>query len=136
MMHKWDKRWRGLLLMLSISTMAMMLVGCDSGTGNRLAIPPKGFVADVQQGKKLYRRFCFGCHGKDARGSRRGPPLAHKIYEPSHHADLAFYMAVDQGVTQHHWGFGNMQPVSGVSPEDVGHIIAFVRAEQRKVGVH
>jgi hypothetical protein len=44
-------------------------------------------------------------------------------------------MAVNKGVRQHHWQFGNMPPITGVSPEEGGHIVAYVREEQRKVGI-
>ena len=124
---------------LSIGLTSAVMVGCDTGNGsgasNRLPVPPRGFVGNVEQGKGLYRKYCSACHGRDATGGRTGPPLLHKIYEPGHHADLAFYMAVSNGVRQHHWKFGDMSPVSGVSPEDAGHIVAFIRAEQRKVGI-
>lgn len=42
------------------------------------------------------------CHGENGRGTRVGPPLVHKIYEPSHHGDGAFGRAVRQGVVAHH----------------------------------
>ncbi len=59
------------------------------------------------------------------------PPLVHKIYEPGHHADGAFLLAVSRGVRAHHWPFGDMPPVDGVSQEDVQKIVAYVRALQR-----
>ena len=126
---------RVLLALAGLSVLAV--AGCDSsGSGsNMLPIPPKGFVADAAQGKRLFARHCTACHGRDLRGSRTGPPLLHKYYEPDHHSDLSFYMAVSKGVRQHHWQFGNMPPVSGVSPEQAGHIVAYVREEQRKVGI-
>jgi mono/diheme cytochrome c family protein len=31
--------------------------------------------AAVQAGRKLFLRYCAECHGEDARGSRRAPPL-------------------------------------------------------------
>lgn len=138
-MRRRNKNWGRMLAALGIGLTGALMVACDtgnsSGASSRMPVPPKGFVADVQQGKGLYRRFCASCHGRDMAGAHAGPALLHKIYEPGHHADLAFYMAVSKGVRQHHWKFGDMPPVSGVSPEDAGHIIAFIRAEQRKVGI-
>jgi hypothetical protein len=61
--------------------------------------------------------------------------LRHKIYESSHHSDAAFQLAAKNGVVAHHWKFGDMPPVPGVTPDDVAHITAYVRAEQRKVGI-
>jgi hypothetical protein len=38
-------------------------------------------------------------------------------------------------VRQHHWNFGNMTPIDRLTPEDAGHIIAYVRQKQRAAGV-
>jgi len=57
------------------------------------------------------------------------------VYRPGHHADLAFHFAVRDGVKQHHWPFGDMPPQPGVTPEQVGHAIACVRALQRQAGI-
>lgn len=118
----------------------VLLIACGEqnggATNDRLPLPPAGFVADVKQGEKLFRRNCAGCHGNNALGSQQGPPLIHKVYRPDHHADLAFYMAVSKGAPQHHWQFGDMPPLAGVSPQQVGHIVAYVRAIQRRAGVY
>jgi mono/diheme cytochrome c family protein len=98
-------------------------------------IPADDFPADPARGIELFAANCAGCHGADALGSDRGPPLIHRIYEPSHHSDLAFYRAIALGVHQHHWEFGDMAPVPGVSGEDAAHIIAWVRREQRAAGI-
>lgn len=56
------------------------------------------------------------------------------MYEPGHHADGAFLFAVRNGSRAHHWSFGDMPPIEGLSPEDVEAIIAFVREQQRIQG--
>jgi mono/diheme cytochrome c family protein len=86
-------------------------------------------------GKKLYGEKCVQCHGGDLRGTKEGPPLVHRIYEPSHHGDVAAQIAVKHGSRQHHWNFGDMKPVPGVSADEIAHITAYVRAEQRKAGI-
>lgn len=101
----------------------------------RLHLPGPDFVADIARGKQLFAANCARCHGVAGRGTDQGPPLVDQTYRPSHHGDLVFHMAVKNGARQHHWGFGDMPPVPGLSPEDVGHIIAYVRAEQRKAGI-
>ena len=98
-------------------------------------IPSEGFVADPARGADLFAAHCAVCHGDGALGSDQGPPLIHRIYEPSHHADISFYRAVALGVHQHHWEFGDMAPVTGVSGEDTAHIIAWIRREQRAAGI-
>jgi hypothetical protein len=35
----------------------------------------------------------------------------------------------------HHWKFGDMAPVPGLTPDDVAQITAYVRLEQRKAGI-
>ncbi|MFY9317343.1 MAG: cytochrome c [Burkholderiales bacterium] len=105
--------------------------------GTRHADPEAERRADDQyrSGEKLYAASCAQCHGADLRGSKEGPPLLHRVYEPSHHGDAAFQIAVKFGSRQHHWNFGDMKPVPGVSADDVAHITAFVRTEQRKAGI-
>jgi len=107
------------------------LVGCEQTRW----LPPPGFVGDPVQGKALFATRCTTCHGLKARGTTQGPPLVHEIYHPSHHADLAFHLAVRNGVKAHHWHFGDMPAQEGFTPEQVGHMSAWVRLEQRKAGI-
>ena len=121
---------------LSIIIMMLLLVACGKESSQSGPfLPPVGFKAKSAQGEPLFNQHCAGCHGKQAKGSNQGPPLIHKVYESSHHGDLSFYRAVKSGVQRHHWQFGNMAPVSGVTAEQTAHIIAYVRREQRKVGI-
>jgi len=83
------------------------------------------------QGQILFEKNCAACHGKNAVGTKSGPPFLHKIYEPNHHADGAFYLAVKTGVRAHHWPFGNMSPVKGVGDADIKLIVDYVRALQK-----
>lgn len=120
--------------------LAVLLAACDgSGKGavqKNDFLPPMGFRGDAAQGQGLFVKNCGICHGRSAQGSQKGPPLIHRIYEPGHHGDFAFYSAAAKGARAHHWQFGDMPPVQGVTPEQVGHIIAFIRREQRAAGIH
>jgi mono/diheme cytochrome c family protein len=87
------------------------------------------------KGKVLFAEHCATCHGADLKGTDKGPPFLHRIYEPSHHGDPSFQVAVRYGVRAHHWPYGDMKPLPGLGPDDVAHIVAFVRAEQRKAGI-
>ena len=125
------------LLLLSAG-LILLATACDrdpAGSGG-LFLPPPGYVADAARGKALFEQHCAQCHGMGGRGTNQGPPLVHRIYEPGHHSDMAFYMAVKQGVRAHHWQFGNMPPREGVSAEEVADIIAYVRREQRRAGIN
>jgi len=91
---------------------------------------------DYQAGEERFNALCSRCHGVHARGTDQGPPLVHKIYEPSHHGDFAFLRAAAQGVRAHHWDFGNMPKIAEASPDDVQLIIQYVRWLQREAGIH
>jgi mono/diheme cytochrome c family protein len=86
-------------------------------------------------GAMLYAAACASCHGAALEGSAQGPPFLHRVYEPSHHADAAFFLAVRRGVRAHHWTFGDMPPVPGLTEAQVEAIVAFVRARQREGGI-
>ena len=98
-----------------------------------IAIPE--LTENGQAGARLFASNCALCHGTHATGTDRGPPLVHEIYEPGHHPDAAFYRAVNQGVAGHHWSFGNMPPVPGVSHRSATKIVAYVRELQRANGI-
>ena len=90
----------------------------------------------AQIGKRAFEATCAACHGDNAAGQDGvAAPLVHKIYEPGHHSDMAFFMAVDNGVRAHHWSFGNMPPVPALTKGDVKAIVAYVRELQRENGI-
>ncbi|MDD9916910.1 MAG: cytochrome c [Rhodospirillaceae bacterium] len=86
-------------------------------------------------GKQLYDAKCAECHGVNTVGTNKGPPFLHRVYHPGHHGDGAFFYAVRRGVKQHHWPFGNMPPVPGLTDEQIKSIIRYVRALQDANGV-
>lgn len=86
-------------------------------------------------GRSLYGQACAVCHGQALEGTNAGPTFLDRIYAPWHHADIAFIFAVERGVRAHHWNFGNMAPVEGLSHEQVLAIIAFIREQQRAAGI-
>ena len=113
---------------------AVLLQSCELPNPEQVRtnqyLPVKDVTPDISIGKVKFEAYCIRCHGKDAQGSSHGPPLVDEIYNPDHHADQAFRWAVKDGVTQHHWHFGNMPPITKATPEDVAHIIAYVRQLQ------
>ena len=88
----------------------------------------------VAEGAVLYEDKCAECHGTDLRGTERGPSHLSEVYVPGHHSDGAFQLAVTAGSPQHHWDFGPMPPIDGLSQADVAAIVAFVRERQRTEG--
>lgn len=120
--------------LLTVTLVAACGQADDAERLARLGLPATGYMADVGQGASTYAAKCRECHGPAARGTDKGPPLVHGYYVPNHHADLAFYRAVKQGVVQHHWEFGDMPAQPDVTPERVADIIAYVRGLQQKQG--
>jgi len=88
-------------------------------------------------GKRIFDSACAACHGANAAGTNGlAPPLVHKVYEPGHHADEAFQRAASLGVKSHHWSFGDMPPVQGLTRGDVTMIVTYIRELQRANGIH
>lgn len=104
-----------------------------SGAPTQFVLPE--LSATALRGQAVFDAVCAACHGKNALGSDKGPPLIHPIYNPGHHGDEAFYRAVRMGSPQHHWRFGDMPPQTSVSTEQVAEIIAYVRETQRANGI-
>lgn len=102
----------------------------------RLPNPPAPTPAVLAQGDTLFHARCTRCHGTWALGTDSGPPLLHAIYAPAHHADASFVLAVRQGVRAHHWTYGDMPPVPGLSDEQVVQVTAYVRWLQSEAGIH
>ena len=129
-----DERWGRVLTCV----LALVAAGCakdDNQVAQRLAsLPPT--PAAHRTGEQLFDRNCAGCHGPKARGTEGGPPLAHRVYEPGHHSDQAFYLAARNGVVAHHWRFGNMPAQPQVTEADMAAIVAYVRWVQREAGVY
>lgn len=99
--------------------------------------PPALLSAEAELGKRAFDAVCAACHGQDAAGKMgSGPPLVHKIYEPNHHGDMAFQLAVQNGVRAHHWKFGDMPAQGGLTRADVAGIVTYVRELQRANGIN
>ena len=98
---------------------------------------PQDLSANAVTGRAIFENACVACHGENAVG-RDGyaPPLVHRIYEPSHHGDEAFQIAAARGVRSHHWPFGNMAPVEGLTRGDVAMVITYIRELQRANGIN
>lgn len=129
---------RGARWVAIIWATTILLSACGGGASSNPAANRVAGVdvpAEYADGKRLYDTHCARCHGVHAAGTGRGPSFLSNIYEPSHHGDQAFLLAVKRGVTAHHWGFGNMPPVPGISDDDIAHIVGYVRWAQRVAGI-
>lgn len=109
----------------------LLLTACGGGD---LAGPAA--AGDPVAGKEAYDANCASCHGPGGTGTTKGPPFLDRVYEPSHHGDAAFLIAVRSGSPAHHWDFGDMPPVPGVTDAQVTDIVAYVRGLQRAAGIN
>ncbi len=142
-MNRWQKHHAIKKIIMSLC--CVFVLGCSENGSNAqsastaaptiLASTEKPLPAEFNEGEEKFNTFCSRCHGPQGQGTNNGPPLVHKIYEPSHHADIAFQRAAAQGVRAHHWKFGNMPKIEGVTPEDVTHIVGYIRWLQRQAGI-
>lgn len=118
----------------------LWLSGNNKPTHQREALAivrlPATFSAKALQGRAQFSEKCAACHGTNGEGKNGfAPPLVHKIYEPGHHGDGAFYRAAKYGVRAHHWPFGNMPPIEGVTQNEIAQIISYIRELQRANGI-
>lgn len=91
----------------------------------------------AKAGETAFEQKCAVCHGENAAGQDGvAPPLIHIIYEPSHHGDQSFYLAAKNGVRAHHWPFGNMPAVEGITDQEIADITYYIREVQRANGIN
>ena len=91
--------------------------------------------AAAVEGKQAFDANCAQCHGKNASGTDKGPPLVHNIYNSGHHADQSFFLAAKRGVRRHHWPYGNMPPQPQVTNAELTVIVKYVRELQVANGI-
>jgi mono/diheme cytochrome c family protein len=113
-----------------------LLAACGApGAPDVAALEALAVPAALEPGAALFHDHCSQCHGALALGTDTGPPLVHPVYRPAHHGDEAFQIAVARGVRAHHWRFGDMAAVPGLTRGDVEQITAYIRWLQRAAGI-
>lgn len=121
----------GLILSQSLGVFRVNSVAESSAS----IVKPSRLTVLAAQGRGYFEEKCASCHGKLAAGTEQGPPFIHAIYNPGHHSDEAFMRAPRTGVRAHHWNFGDMPPVEGVTDAQLRAIVAYVRELQRANGI-
>lgn len=125
----------GIALSLAITLSAIGIVGCAGQAPVTAPEVTAKTPSEFLTGESLYNTSCAKCHGQRGAGTDEGPPMLDQTYAPNHHADGAFYLAVERGVNPHHWRFGRMPPIEGLSRDDVAEIIGYVRWLQQAAGI-
>lgn len=125
----------GLGLLVAVVALAMALTACatEGASSDRSDRPSK--TGAGANGAALYKQKCGSCHGADLKGTDRGPSQLSVVYAPDHHPDEAYRSAIANGARAHHWSFGDMAPVKGLTADQVDAIIDYVRAQQREHGL-
>jgi mono/diheme cytochrome c family protein len=123
------------LIVLAIAgVVAFTYFNQGSRGAKTVAIRVPELSTQAKRGARAFESNCARCHGANAGGSDNGPPLVHRIYEPSHHDDIAIRRAVRLGVKPHHWRFGSM-PRIDVSNRELDGIITYIRELQQANGI-
>ncbi len=118
---------KSLLLRLVVVFVLMPVSAVPALSAEEIKIP-----FHLAKGQLLYEKYCSSCHGLQLNGSDKGPPLIHPFYKPSHHNDKSVYRAALKGVKQHHWNFGDMPPVVGMTPGKMDRVVPYLRYYQRQ----
>lgn len=137
-----------LLGVASVAVVGYILIGQPNGPDPAGSSEPTEGLAIVDValpelagnaiiGQRIFDAKCAECHGENAAGKEgSGPPLIHPIYRAGHHGDQAFILAARNGVKSHHWPYGNMPPVQGVTDGEVAMVVEFIRSVQQANGVN
>ncbi len=127
------------LTLTGLTLAATLIAGAAGAThpgGKMVPVLVPDLSPEAIRGAARFDAKCASCHGTAGAGNdMAGPPLIHKIYEPGHHGDAAFYFAPLRGAQAHHWRFGDMPPVAGFTEEDARLITIYIREVQKANGI-
>jgi cytochrome c2 len=115
--------------------LALSSAALAASPGESVNVTRPQLSSEAAVGDKAFQRLCAECHGPNAGGSNRGPPLVHRVYAPNHHADFSFLRAMTAGTRAHHWRFGDMAPRPAADETEARAIVRFLREMQRANGI-
>ena len=152
-------RWLSALAVLAVLSAAMLAACADSTADSatpaaspaaatasstvtadvsRAAAPGTPLVATADpsiDAGRLFAANCARCHGGDMKGTADGPSLLDRAYLLIFHPDEEYIRAVLEGVPAHHWEYGDMPRIEGLSRADAIALTAHIRAAQRSAGL-
>jgi mono/diheme cytochrome c family protein len=100
--------------------------GCGLILTAALVWAPGMFAQDAAAGKALYAKSCAGCHG--VAGEPKAALAKALKVEMRHLGGKEVLAKTDAELRKDVLeGFGKMKPVKGLSDQDVGSVIAFMR---------
>ena len=102
-----------------------------------IVLLPNILSQKAQIGKQAFEVNCASCLGKNAADlDGVAQPIVHAIYESGHHGNESFQRAAAVDVRAHHWPFGYMPAVGGVTRGDIKMFTAYIRELQRANGIY
>jgi mono/diheme cytochrome c family protein len=122
-----------ILLAIGLIVGGLRLIRNQAKEQSALVVPD--LSAEAKMGEVAFATYCVECHGKNASGTDKGPPLVNQIYRTSHHGDFSFVRAVTLDVPQHHWLFGSMPPQPEVGQREIDQIVVYLRELQKANGI-
>ncbi len=102
---------------LQLPTLAAAQSQEARATPNPRAGDPEALV----EGAAMFRTFCAGCHGVDARGGTRGPDLTSGSWVHGG-SDAAIFTTISRGVT------GTDMPPAVLDDQEIWGLVAYVRS--------
>lgn len=128
-------KWMVLMMLILVAATIPTLWGKEKISIKASPTIPE-LSASAQHGRVVLNERCADCHGIDGTGgSRKGPPILHSMYRREIFPDFQFKRSVLDGKREKNWRFGPMEPVKGLSDEDINGVIAFVREVQDATGI-
>lgn len=125
-------RWIPVMILAGL----WFLAGCNSDPKQSpLVVTAVKTPEEFSKGEAAFNRHCAACHGIAAAGTDHGPTFIDRIYAPNHHGDPSFFLAPRNGVRAHHWNYGDMPKVEGISDDDLKQIVGYTRWLQRQAGI-
>lgn len=132
------EKWPALAVLAVVVAGVLVIIAKSnqqSGPSALVEVEVPALSTLARQGAAAFGENCAQCHGRNGGGGPGGPPLVHDIYNAGHHGDAAFRFAMQRGVRQHHWRFGNMPPQPQVGEAQAQAIIRYVRELQMANGI-
>jgi len=133
--HGSPVKWMGLVMLTLVALTTYSMWGKEKISIKATVTIPE-LSASARLGRDVFAKACAECHGIDgAGGTRTGPPLVHPMYRQNLYPDHLFKKVVRDGKREKNWRFGPMEPVKGLTAQQIDDVTAFVREVQNASGV-
>jgi alcohol dehydrogenase (cytochrome c) len=110
-----------LVFVAGLFTQLSVLSAVEAQEARTTQNPRAGDASAIVEGGAMFRTFCAGCHGVDARGGTRGPDLTSGglVHDAT---DAAIFGTITRGVP------GTEMPPAVLEAEEIWGIVAYLRS--------